>query len=281
LLKRVPFNELSLPTFPTPKKRTRLHTPQFGTPAPKSEKIPASSKWPGGHKSNAESRHIYLVSFQFTSNLIVAVKPTQSSSLLAKFPVYTFVTTCVNIHYDTRPLKTRMVTLPSLQTEPRQGPYRHLASTTLFWMKLEYTCLDSALDLWPPGHFELGYFCFSARAFRVRFWKVWWNSLLQDVLFLLLLLLFFVCLFVLFCFYCWPEVLGGQTSGMWRIKRIWWMSCFQHRLTCYSVVKRSFSWFLKDTSIGLQHRDIIARSCKICAQKCRPHLGGGGWERSK
>ena len=25
-------------------------------------------------------------------------------------------------------------------------------------MKLQYMCLDSALDLWPPGHFELGFF---------------------------------------------------------------------------------------------------------------------------
>ena len=25
-------------------------------------------------------------------------------------------------------------------------------------MKLQYVCLDSALDLWPPGHFELGFF---------------------------------------------------------------------------------------------------------------------------
>ena len=24
-------------------------------------------------------------------------------------------------------------------------------------MKLQYMCLDSALDLWPPGHFELGF----------------------------------------------------------------------------------------------------------------------------
>ena len=25
-------------------------------------------------------------------------------------------------------------------------------------MKLQYMCLDSALDLWPPGHFALGFF---------------------------------------------------------------------------------------------------------------------------
>ena len=25
-------------------------------------------------------------------------------------------------------------------------------------MKLQYICLDSALDLWPPGHFELVFF---------------------------------------------------------------------------------------------------------------------------
>ena len=25
-------------------------------------------------------------------------------------------------------------------------------------MKLQYTCLDSALDLWPPGHFALEFF---------------------------------------------------------------------------------------------------------------------------
>ena len=25
-------------------------------------------------------------------------------------------------------------------------------------MKLQYMCFDSALDLWPPGHFKLGFF---------------------------------------------------------------------------------------------------------------------------
>ena len=25
-------------------------------------------------------------------------------------------------------------------------------------MKLKFMCLDSALDLWPPGHFSLGFF---------------------------------------------------------------------------------------------------------------------------
>ena len=25
-------------------------------------------------------------------------------------------------------------------------------------MKLQHMCLDSAMDLWPPGHFELGFF---------------------------------------------------------------------------------------------------------------------------
>ena len=25
-------------------------------------------------------------------------------------------------------------------------------------MKLKYMCSDSALDLWPPGHFALGFF---------------------------------------------------------------------------------------------------------------------------
>ena len=32
-------------------------------------------------------------------------------------------------------------------------------------MKLQHVCLDSALDLWPPGHFELGIFRFSDQAF--------------------------------------------------------------------------------------------------------------------
>ena len=27
-------------------------------------------------------------------------------------------------------------------------------------MKLKYTCLYTALDLWPPGHFELGFLAF-------------------------------------------------------------------------------------------------------------------------
>ena len=32
-------------------------------------------------------------------------------------------------------------------------------------MKLQYMCLDSALDLWSLGHFELGFFRFSDQAF--------------------------------------------------------------------------------------------------------------------
>ena len=32
-------------------------------------------------------------------------------------------------------------------------------------MKLQYMCLDSALDLRPPGHFELGIFRFLDEAF--------------------------------------------------------------------------------------------------------------------
>ena len=27
-------------------------------------------------------------------------------------------------------------------------------------MKLKYMCLNSELDLWPPGHFALGFFAF-------------------------------------------------------------------------------------------------------------------------
>ena len=33
-------------------------------------------------------------------------------------------------------------------------------------MKLQYICLGSALDLWPPCHFELGFFSVSDRALR-------------------------------------------------------------------------------------------------------------------
>ena len=32
-------------------------------------------------------------------------------------------------------------------------------------MKLKHMCLDSAMDLWPPGHFELGFFPLSDGAF--------------------------------------------------------------------------------------------------------------------
>ena len=34
-------------------------------------------------------------------------------------------------HHDTRPLKTSLVTLPPLQTEPRRGPHRQLAPLVL------------------------------------------------------------------------------------------------------------------------------------------------------
>ena len=55
---------------------------------------------------------------------------------------------------------------------------------SLYWieMKLQYICLDSALDLWPPGHFALGFFASrigrsemecSALGFSYVRWKPW------------------------------------------------------------------------------------------------------------
>ena len=94
------------------KGSSRLHTPFLGAKNP-------SSKWPGGHKSNAESKIYTVVSFQFTKNSIFPKKSTLSHTLLQKFA---------------RPLRTSLFTLPPLQTLPRRGPHRHLASVIWRWV---------------------------------------------------------------------------------------------------------------------------------------------------
>ena len=42
-------------------------------------------------------------------------------------------------------------------TNPTPNPSTYTLELKLK-LKLQYVCLDSALDLWPPGHFELGFF---------------------------------------------------------------------------------------------------------------------------
>ena len=92
-----------------------------------------SSKWPGGHKSITESKHIYcsFISIHSKLNSIFSVKPTLSRSLPQKFLVYTFLTARVHSHPDTRPLNTGMITLPYLQIVPCREPHRHLAPMVL------------------------------------------------------------------------------------------------------------------------------------------------------
>ena len=102
LLKRGHYSELSISKFPTPaRKQGRTLFPNTRS---EKRKIHAQNDM-SGLESNTESSQITVVSFQFSTNLIIPVEPTTSRSLLPKFPLYTFLTTRVHIHHDTRPLK--------------------------------------------------------------------------------------------------------------------------------------------------------------------------------
>ena len=102
LLKRGHYSELSISKFPTPaRKQGRTLFPNTRS---EKRKIHAQNDWAASNPTQNPAKYT-VVSFQFSTNLIIPVEPTTSRSLLPKFPFYTFLTTRVHIHHDTRPLK--------------------------------------------------------------------------------------------------------------------------------------------------------------------------------
>ena len=96
--------------------------------AQRSETKNSSAKWPGGHKSNAESKHIYcsFISIHYKLNLPRATdaKP-QFASKISSLEVS-------NSPRPHQPWHTTVETLPPFQTEPRRGPHRQLLSINCF-----------------------------------------------------------------------------------------------------------------------------------------------------
>ena len=98
------FNELSLPRFATPKRKTRRHRPFREAPSEK-RKIPAQTDRAATNPTQNPSTNV-LVSFQLNRNAIRALQPTLIGSLVSIILALNSVKTRVHIHHDTRPLKT-------------------------------------------------------------------------------------------------------------------------------------------------------------------------------
>ena len=62
-----------------------------------------------------------LVSFHLISQAVRPLQPTPSGSLFSKIQAETTPKRRVHFHHDTQPLKTRLVTLPPLQSKPHGG----------------------------------------------------------------------------------------------------------------------------------------------------------------
>ena len=79
MLKRSHLSELSLSRFTSPKRTTRLHTP-FPNAQSARPNIQAQNDWVATNPTQIPGT--FTVSFQFTTNSILPVKPTLSCSLL-------------------------------------------------------------------------------------------------------------------------------------------------------------------------------------------------------
>ena len=98
-----------------------------------------SSAWNGQAATNQTpnlSQYV-LVLFHLISRAIRPLQPTPSSSLFFKIQDKTTPKGRVHFHHDTRPLKTRLVTLPPLQTKPHLGTTPSLVIDN-FWVELSY-----------------------------------------------------------------------------------------------------------------------------------------------
>ena len=95
-----------------------------------------SSAWNGQAATNQTpnpSQYV-LVSFHLISRAIRPLQPTPSGSLFSKIQDKTTPKGRVHFHHDTRPLKTRLVTLPPLQTKPHLGTTPSLVIDN-FWFE--------------------------------------------------------------------------------------------------------------------------------------------------
>ena len=102
-----------------------------------------SSAWNGQAATNQTpnpSQYV-LVSFHLISRAIRPLQPTPSGSLFSKIQDKTTPKGRVHFHHDTRPLKTRLVTLPPLQTKPHPGTTPSLVIDN-FWFEIAQIAMD-------------------------------------------------------------------------------------------------------------------------------------------
>ena len=100
------------------RRSPRLHTPLPNALSEK-QKNP-SSKWPGGHKFNVESKHIYCSFISIHYKLIFPDAKPQCASKSSSLDVSKGPHT-----HSPQPFETSLVSLPPLQIVPRRGPHRH------------------------------------------------------------------------------------------------------------------------------------------------------------
>ena len=101
------FSELSLPWFPTPKRKTRRHSSFRKSPSER-RKIPAQNDRAATNPTENPSTNV-PVSFQLNSKAIRVLRPKPSGSLVSIIPDLNIVKTRVHIHHQTRPLKTQFL----------------------------------------------------------------------------------------------------------------------------------------------------------------------------
>ena len=107
---------------------------------------------------------------------------------------------------------------------------------------------------------------------RLLKWR--WSSLLQDVIFLLLLLVFlylWVCLFLSFFGQCFSAAKCRICGGLTHLMNAAPAAPLD---VCCCVVKSWWCWLSKGTSIGLQHRDICTHAQNFHT-KLKTTLGKG------
>ena len=89
-------------------------------PDEKGEKSSAWNDQAATYPTPNPSQYV-LVSFHLISRAVRPLQPTPSRSLFSKIQAKTTPKRREHLHHDTLPLKTRLVTLPPLQTKPHGG----------------------------------------------------------------------------------------------------------------------------------------------------------------
>ena len=92
----------------------------------------SSAKWPGGHKSNAEPKHIYCSFISIHSKLNLSRATGTKPQFASKFSSWE-VSNSPRPHQPWHTTVENQLGNPTLfQTEPRWGPYRQLSSINCF-----------------------------------------------------------------------------------------------------------------------------------------------------